>query len=260
MRLLAPLALVALVVGGCGGRAASSSSKPRRSDAQPPPFAGSVARTVAAGTVRFTLGITAEVAGSKITADENGTASFRRRRAHLYKLVPGGGLPREVIVIGPFTYTNANVQAALSDPAVPPWTKLDRRRLSAAQRRSQADELAHVVAPAYLAYGVARPVRLAAGADGSARYRGRVDPALLARRLPAAQRGAISTAVANDYARTPFPATFWLGPRGRIRRVRVAYTTPKGTRITVDTSYDAYGIEIPVRLPPAGEIKDISPR
>ena len=58
--------------------------------------------------------IIASLAGTKVRADENGTASFSRRRAHLYKLVPGGGLPREVVVIGPYTYSNANVQAALA--------------------------------------------------------------------------------------------------------------------------------------------------
>lgn len=243
MRLVAPLALAALVLSGCGG------------SAKPVDFTRARAKTTGAETVRVALDVTADLGGTKARADENGTASFVRRRAHLYKLVAGGGLPREVVVIGPLTYSNANVEAALNDPSVKPWTKLDTRRLSARQRRAEADELAHVLAPAYLADGVADPQREGSEEDGTTRFTGRVDPALLARRVPAP----IMAAVRNDYANRPFDATFWLDGRGRVRRVRVSYDTPKGSTITVRAAYSDFGSGVDLTLPAPDEIEDISP-
>ena len=79
MRRLAPLALVALVLSACGGSSTGDSS---------PSLTGARAKTTAAGTARFKLTITAVVGGSTITAEENGTVSFTRRRAHLYKQIP----------------------------------------------------------------------------------------------------------------------------------------------------------------------------
>jgi len=65
--------------------------------------------------------------------------------------------------------------------------------------------------------------------------------------------------VLTQYAVTPFPATFWLDRRSRIRRVRVDYKTAQGTRITVDALYSSFGVKINVTLPAAGDIADISP-
>jgi hypothetical protein len=250
VRLVAPLALAALVLSGCGG------SSPQ---AAQPVLAGAPARTTAAGTVHVTLDIAANVAGRTITASENGNASFNRRQAHLYKLVPGGGVPREVVVVGPYIYSNANVEAALADRTVKPWTKLDTRRLSAKQRRSEPDELAHVLAPAYLADGVAQPVRVGSRKDGSTQFTGRVDPARLEQRLPPARRAAIMAAVRNDYEATPFEASFWVDDRGRVRRVLVSYRTAQGTRITVEASYSNFGTAVDLTVPPASGIQDISP-
>jgi hypothetical protein len=241
---LVPFALAALVLSGCGGAShpAVDPSTVRKS-------------TIAAGTVHFTLSIDANLAGTRVTADENGTVSFDRRRAHLYKVLPGGGLPREVVVIGPYTYANANVQQALADPSVKPWTKLDTRRLTAKQRRALPDELAHVLAPAYLADGVARLKRVGRAEDGTTQFTGRVEPAVLARRVPAA----ILAAVRNDYANHPFDATFWIDDKGRASRVLVRYDTAKGTTITLDTSYSDFGSRVDLTIPRADEIQDISP-
>lgn len=244
MRLVAPVVFVALVIAGCGG-----------SPSGPVDLSTARAKTTAAQSVRFTLGITADLAGAKVRSEENGSASFRRRRAHLYKLEPGGGLPREVVVMGPYTYSNANVQAALSDPAVKPWTKLDRRRLTAKQRRAQPDELAHVLAAAYLADGAADVRRVGSEQDGTTHFRGRVDPSTLARRVPAG----IMAAVRRDYPNRPFDAGFWVDDNGRVRRVLVEYDTAKGSTITLDTAYSEFDSGVDLTLPRADEIQDISP-
>jgi hypothetical protein len=266
VRRVLPIAIAAGALAGCGGssqaiRTATIQTTPTTTlaAAASPSFVGARARTTGAGTVQFRLVIKAIVGGSPVVAEENGTVSFVERRAHLYKQVPGSTVPQELVLLGPFTYTNANIQAALADPTVKPWTKLDTRRLSAKQLRNQPDEFAHVIAPAYLPDGVAAPKQSGAGPNGTTRFTGVVDPARLARRVPAAVRASIVTAVRNDYATTPFPATFWLDARGRIRRVRVAYTTGQGSQITVDTSYSSFGTKIDVRLPAAGDIADITP-
>jgi hypothetical protein len=267
VRPLGLLALAVLVLAGCGGSsdATVTASSPTvmtttTATVHPTPsFATARARTTTAGPVDFTLAIRADVGGGTVTAGENGTAAFVGRRAHLYKQIPGSTVPEELVLIGPLTYTNANVAAALADPTVKPWTKLDTRRLTAKQRATQPDELAHVLAPAYLADGVAVAKPSGRAANGTTRFTGVVDPARLARRVPAAVRPAILTAVRNDYAAKPFPATFWLDDQGRIRRVRVDYRTPQGTRITVDTSYSNFGAKVDVALPAAGDIKNITP-
>jgi hypothetical protein len=262
-----PLALATVALAGCGGSSHSraTSTPPGATttgssgSGHAPSFAAARTATTAAGSVEFTLTIKARVGGGTVEAEESGTVSFNGRRAHLYKQIPGSTVPEELVLIGPFTYTNANVQAALADPTVKPWTKLDTRRLTAKQRRAEPDELAHVVAPAYLADGVAVAKRAGNGPSGTTRFTGVVDPARLARTLPASLRASITTAVRNDYAAKPFPTTFWLDSRGRIRRVLVDYKTPQGTRITVDTSYSNFGTKIDVTLPAAGDIKDITP-
>ena len=243
---LVPLALVVLVLSACGG---SSTADPG------PQLTGARAKTTAAGTAQFKLTIDAVVGGSTITAEENGTASFSHRRAHLYKQIPGSPVPQELVLIGPYTYTNANVQTALADPEVKPWTKLDTRRLTPTQIATQPDELAHVLAPAYLADGVATPTRVGRDEDGTTHFTGRVDPARLAGRVPAS----IFTAIRNDYSSKPFDADFWLDDGGRVRRVLVAYATPQGSKITLDTRYSEFGTTIDVALPSPGEIADISP-
>ena len=78
----------------------------------------------------------------------------------------------------------------MNDTSVKPWTKLDTRRLTASQRRSNGDELAHVRAPAFLIEGVARATRVG-GTAALVHLRGMVDPARLAARLPASIRSSI---------------------------------------------------------------------
>jgi hypothetical protein len=159
------------------------------------------------------------------------------------------------VIEGPITYANANVQAALADPSVPPWTRLDTRKLTAKQRRAQPDELAHVLAASYLPAGVATATSAGKETDGTYRFTGKVDLARLARRTPQT----ILTAIRNDYPAANFPATFWLDPQGRLSRVLVDYRTAKGTAITVDTVYSDFGSKVDLSLPAAGKIKDISP-
>jgi len=245
VRLAALLTLTAMLLAGCGG--SSSGSRPD--------FDGLRLRTTAAGPVQFRILISINAAGTKITAEENGTASFTSRRAHLYKQLPNGQFPQELVIIGPLTYTNANVQAALADPSVPPWTKLDTRRLTVKQRHDQPDEFAHVLAAAYLSEGVATAQPGGKEVDGTFRFTGRVDLARLARRVPAT----ILTAIRNDYPATSFPATFWLDDQGRLSRVLVDYATPQGTKITVDTVYSEYGTKLDLTLPAPGKIKNITP-
>ena len=262
MRRFAVPAVAVLLLASCGGASshqAATTTTVATTPVSAPSFATARARTTGAGPVDFKQLIEAHVGGGTVTAEENGTVSFTERRAHLYKQIPGSPVPEELVLLGPFIYANANIQAALSDPSVKPWTKLDTRRLTAKQRRTRPDELAHVVAPVYLADGVAAPRRSGREANGTTRFTGVVDPARLARRVPPSIRTSIATAVANDYAAKPFPATFWLDDQGRIRRVRVDYRTPQGSRIIIDTSYSGFGSKIDVTLPAAGDIADVSP-
>jgi hypothetical protein len=254
----AALGTLILLLAGCGSTAnvdsATGPSKPA-----PSSLAGSGPRTTD-GTARFTLSVVGVIGGVNVSADENGTVSFVTRSAHIYKLILGGGIPQELVVDGPITYTNGDVEAAMNDPSVKPWTKLDTRRLPAKQRSSESDELMHVRAPAYLVYGVKTAERLGTNsADDTTHFRGTVDLVRLAARLPAGDRADILAAVRRDYVDHPFKADFWVDASGRLRRVHVSYRTPGGGRIAVNAAYSAFGTQVDLVVPPAREVQDITP-
>jgi hypothetical protein len=249
-------AAVAAAAAGCGG---SKHAAPPPKPIAAPPFARAFTLTTAERTVKFAQITSITVSGSTVRAYASGNVSFARRLGHVYTIQPGNGVQGETIVIGRFVYENANVQAALNDPSVPPWTKLDTSRLTAKERSSHPDDLAHALAPAYLAGAVSRP-RLVRTTSSRAVYVGTVDPAAIGAHVPAAERALVVAAVRGDYPAKAFPARFWLDARGRLRRVRVAYRTPTGTPVSVDTSYDAFGVPVDVTLPRADEVKDIPPR
>jgi hypothetical protein len=241
------VALLVLALAGCGG---TSDRMATTTEAAPVDLSQAGARTLGAGTARFTYTVSATISGVPMRVQERGSLAFIRSRAHIYKLLASGGIPQEVIVDGPFIYGNGNVQAAMTDPSVKPWTRLDTRRLSDAQRKSQGDELAHVRAPAFLYRGVRSAKQAGAG-----RFRGVVDPALLEKRVPEA----ISAAVASDFLAKPFPAEFWVDANGRVRQVRVVYETKAGGHYTITATYSGFGSAVPLGLPSARGTTDISP-
>jgi hypothetical protein len=252
---LAGMLLAALA--GCGGT--SQHASPSASTASPATTERAGATTIAEGTARFTLAVSGEVGGLSMRADERGAVAFVQPRAHIYKLLLSGGIPEEVIVDGPYVYTNGNVQAAMNDTTVKPWTKLDTRRLTARQRQSNGDELAHVRAPAYLIEGVAHLQRVGAGSGGVVHVRGVVDPARLAAYVPPSIRASILAAVARDYARKPFPAEFWIDPKGRVRRVHVIYRSGSSGHIAVTATYSDFGAPVALGLPASSHTQDITP-
>jgi hypothetical protein len=253
--LLTPLVLA---LAACGGRGGHTSTSPLAA-AGPRTIAGAGASTIGAGTARFTLSVRGVVGGIDVSANEQGSLAFTRERAHIYKLVLSGGVPEELIVDGPIQYANGNVEAAMNDPSVKPWTRLDRRRLTAGQRLSSDNELAHVRAPAFLIDGVEKAVSLGAGPGGTTHFRGTVDPRRLAARVPAGLRSSLAVAVRNDYLDRPFPADFWIDSKHRVRHVRVSYRTKGGGRITVDATYSDFGAPVRLGVPPARETRDITP-
>jgi hypothetical protein len=252
VRRWSPIVVLVLALSACGGSKHTESVG----------FAGASSRTVADGTASFTLLIGATIGSASVRSSETGAVSFSDRKAHFYKLVPGGGLPQEVILDGPFAYTNANVDAALQDSTVKPWTKLDTRRVPAADLKSHPDELAHVRVVAYLAAGVEGAKRIGLETIAAQRlthFRGLVDPARVVARAPAADRNAFRTALSNDYQATPFLADFWLDDAGRVRQVRVDYRTVGGGRIVVRARFSGFGGTIDLTLPAADKIQDITP-
>jgi len=256
VRAVAPVVLVILALAGCGG---SSGKKATAVTQGPRTIAGVGVRTIAAGTARFTLSVTGFIGGINVGADENGTLSFAGQRAHIYKLLLSGGIPEEVIIDGPYEYANGDVQAAMNDSTVKAWTKLDTRRLTAKERAASGNELAHVRAPAFLIEGVDHAVLVGEGPGGTAHFRGTVDPARLAAKLPVALRESIVIAVRNDYVNGPFPADFWVDAKGRVRRVHVSYRTHGGGRITVNATYSDFGMPVKIVLPPARGTQVITP-
>jgi hypothetical protein len=252
VRRLLPILVLLPMLAACGG------SKHADVDG----LTAASAHTVASGTASFTLSIRGTVAGVSVRSSETGVLSFTERRAHFYKLVPGGGLPQEIVLDGPYAYTNANVDKALQDSSVKPWTKLDTRRLPVSDHASHPDELAHVRAVAYLADGVADPKRIGVvTVDGERRthFRGSVDPARVGVSAAAANRSALRIAVRNDYLTQPFMADFWLDDAGRVRRVLVDYRTAGGGRIVVDAAFTDFGKKVDLTVPAADEIQDITP-
>lgn len=252
--LVVPAALL-LLVAGCGG----SGPRPAAPAPGPRSIAGAAAGTIGAGTARFTLTVTGSIGGLDAGASERGSLSFTRELAHIYKLLLSGGTPQELIVDGPIQYANGNVDAAMNDPTVKAWTRLDTRRLTSKQQLANDGELAHIRAPAYLIEGVRTARVIGPGPGGTTHFRGLVDPALLEARVPAALRPSLMAAVRADYVSRPFSADFWIDAHHHVRRVHVTYATPRGGRVTVDATYSGFGARVPLGLPPASGTTDITP-
>ncbi|MGN6797768.1 MAG: hypothetical protein ACTHKS_06425 [Gaiellaceae bacterium] len=247
----------ALLLAGCGNSAKHvTTTTPLR---PLPSFAKARAGVLTTKTARVDQVTTIVLSGTEVKAHDTGRLAFDGSRAHIYKLTPGGQFPGEVIVIGPFTYTNANVQASLQAPEVQPWTKLDTRKLSAKDAANQTDELSHVLAPAYLAFGATHVTLRRRVTDGAV-FWARIDPAAVLSSISAARRTKIEKAVRADYPATDFNARFWIDSGNHIRRVIVAWATKSGTPIALDTSYSAFGSPVDTKLPPARSIKDITPK
>jgi hypothetical protein len=243
---------VVVLLAGCG-----ASSTP----AEPDP-AKATATTLAEETARFTLLINAKLGENTIQTSETGQISFRDRLAHVYKLVPGNRIPQEVVVLGPWTYSNGNVEAALNDSSVRPWTKLDTRKLTAKQRNQYPDELSHVRVLVHLPDGVKKAARiesLEVAGQKVTQFNGEVDPARVVSSAKPAARDGLRKALANDYPSKPFLASYWLDDSGRVRRVLVEYKTAGGTPIAIDGRFSAFGTAVDTRLPPADAIQDITP-
>jgi hypothetical protein len=240
------IVLLVVVLAGCGG-----SSKP----AGPDPVQATAA-TLAEKTARFTLLVNAKVGGNTIQTTETGQVSFGDRLAHVYKLVSGSRIPQEVVVVGPWTYANGNVEAALNDTSIRPWTKLDTRKLTARQRNQHPDVLVH------LPDGVKKAARIESievAGQKVTQYNGEVDPARVVSSAKPAARDDLSKALANDYPSKPFLASYWLDESGRVRRVLVQYRTAGGIPIAIDGRFSAFGTAVDTRLPPADSIQDITP-
>jgi hypothetical protein len=250
-------AALALLLTGCGSDAKRTATTARRTPL--PSFAKARANVLTATTARLDQVTTIVVGGTKIKAHDTGHIAFDGSRAHIYKLSPGSQFPGEVIVIGRFTYTNANVQAALQSPEIPPWTKLDTSQLSANAAANQTDELSHVLAPVYLSFGASHVTLRRRVSDGAVFWT-RIDPKLVLQRIPAARRAKIANAIRGDYPAKDFNARFWVDSRNRIRRVIVAWATASGTPIAVDTSYESFGSPVDTKLPAPRRIKDITPK
>lgn len=243
------------MLAACGG-----SSKPAAPSG--PDFATASAKTIATGSARFTLLVGAIVGGSPVQSSETGTIAFSERRAHVYKLIPGSSMGQELIVDGPLTYTNANVEAALKDKTVKPWTKLDTRRLTPKQVKAHPDELAHVTVMMHLLDGVQNARKfdsMSVAGQNVTEFRGDVQPARVVAHAPAAERTSIAQAMRNDYPTRPFLASFWLDDAGRVRRVLVNYHTPGGTSISLDGRFSEFGVKVDTTPPPARSTKDITP-
>src|SRR5205085_938296 len=147
------------------------------------------------------------LAGGIVKTYANGALSFTRRLLHVYKLVPGNPYPQEQIVDGPWTYSNGNIQQAMADTRVKPWTKLDTRRLPPSQRR--LEDLDHVRALAYLAGG-AEGARRVGPVGALTHFRGRVVPGRVLDGVPPAQRATMWQVLRTDFTTKPFAADFWL--------------------------------------------------
>jgi hypothetical protein len=249
------LLVLVVLLAACGG-----SSKPKVAPGPDTVTAG--AKTRATGSARFTLLVGAIVAGSPVQSSETGTIAFAKRQAHIYKLIPGSSMGQELIVDGPFTYSNANVEAALKDRSVKPWTKLDTRRLTPKQLKAHPDELAHVTVIVHLLDGV-RNARefdsMNVAGQNVTEFRGDVQPARVVAQAPAADRASLAQALRNDYPARPFLASFWLDDAGRVRRVLVNYHTPGGTSISLDGRFSEFGIAVDTTPPPARSTADITP-
>ena len=260
----APLALVALLLAGCGGSSshkATSTTTTITTPVSSPSFAAARARTTRARPSPFqaadrgTCGrrhrhgrgerhrLVHRAARASLQADPRLPGSRRAghaRPVHLREREHPSGARRPI--------GQAVDEARHATP--------DRRATANAGRTSSRTWSPRFISPT--ACAVARQAGRAA--NGTTRFTGVVDPARLARRVPPSVRASISTAVANDYAATPFPGDVLAGRPGahptcprrlpHRRRDRGSSSTPRTA---------GFGSKVDVTLPAADDIADVSP-
>ena len=154
----------------------------------------------------------------------------RRARALLQARARRRRCRRRSSSTGRITYTNANIDAAMKDPSVKPWTKLDTRRLSAADAARRIPTSSRTSARSRI-WRTASPTR-----SGSARTVGGARDALPrprrsgARRREGAGRRAqrAADAVRNDYLDEAVPRGLLARRRGA--RAPRARRLPHGRR------------------------------
>ena len=242
----------------CSRSSACGGSKTRRGEAGPP---GATARPVAGedGAASRSL-IGGAIAGQHGRVERDGRCRSPSGARTSTSSCPAAGCrrsrPRR-----PVHVHERERRAALSDPSVKPWTKLDTRRLAADSGRP-----ARRARPRPRRRLPRRRRRQARTRRRDRRRRdrrisaARVDPARVVARAPAAQRAAIGTRSRNDYLAKPFPADFWLDDAGRVRRVLVDYRHGRRRRIVLDATFSDFGVEVDRTLPAANKIQDITPK
>ena len=105
MRRVALAALLVTAVTACGGSGKHAATTTTVL-AKPATFPGAVARTVAPRTAFFKQETEVTLGSQSLDAAEQGTISFVERKARIFKQLTSGGVPGEIVVIGPITYAN----------------------------------------------------------------------------------------------------------------------------------------------------------
>ena len=248
------VAVLALLLAGCG-----SASQQRRDDHAQPTTAAVVrdrrARTIAQRTTTATLDqvTTIVIGGIGDQGARHRPRRVRRGRARTStSSAPGGQFPGEVIVIGPFTYTNANVQAALKRPDGASRGRSSTRASSPRRRqRTRPTSSRTSVAPAYLAFGVEpRDARAGASADGAVFCGAHRSEARRSARVPAGDAARRSRRRCEATTRPrDFNARFWVDshdrdpPRasspGRRRAARRSPSTRPTSRFGAPVEHEA---------------------
>ena len=166
-------------------------------------------------------------------------------------------------MIGPFTYTNANVQAALARPVGPAvdearHAQADREAASRPARRARArPRPASICADGVERSHACRRQGRATGRSGSA--------AASTRRASRGRRARARRSrprCATTIRRSRSPRRSGSTTAGRVRRVLVAYATPQGTQRSPSTRATRdFGATVDARRlpPPRAKIKDITP-
>ena len=188
-------------------------------------------------------------------SSETGAVSFTDDRAHFYKLVPGGGLPQEIVLDGPLHVHERERRGGAE--------RLERQAVDEA-RHAEApgvgceeripSELEHVRAVAYLADGVADPKRVGddtVGGERMTHYRGpRRSGAASLRAHPPASARRCAAPCGTTISRSRSPPTSGSTTPGACAACASTTALPAAAAIVVDGRFSDFGTKVDLTVPP----------
>lgn len=246
---LAPAAVLALALTGCGDSTSSSTKEPASAEAV---FAQVAAKTQAAGTSRFELTTHVEAEGEKVTIGGKGAFAADGSKGSLVFTVPSVGDIEVRVLDG---------QAYLQLPGQPGWLAAPLDELAGSAFGQSADPTSALDQLAQATSELKETGKESTRGTECTVYTGVYDYEKAAAAATGATKAQLEKSLTALKDKT-VPFTALVDAEGRMRKLTqelsIEQSGQTGTADLVLEFYD-FGVDLDVEAPPAGEVTKDSP-